>query len=110
MIITKETKERFVELLKSHEIIVVWRWTTQKYNNKDFKVIGAHNGLYWDFTPCIIDATGCKTNLSSKDIALQSVARSTSPHNTIKIALKNYRSYGIDAPEELVEQITWFKL
>lgn len=52
MIITKETKERFVKMLDKKQIIVICASIiNRKYPH--FKIIGADESGRWDFTPCV---------------------------------------------------------
>lgn len=62
MIITKETKERFVKMLKAHQIIVI---QCNKGNNRksyDYKFIGADVRGRYDFTPLVAEYSGYKSN------------------------------------------------
>ena len=62
MIITKETKERFVEMLKAGQIIVI---QCNKGNNRktyDYKFIGANDSGKWDFTPLVAEYSGYQNN------------------------------------------------
>lgn len=62
MIITKEMKERFVEMLKAGQIIVI---QCNKGNNRrtyDYKFIGANDSGKWDFTPLVAEYSWYKNN------------------------------------------------
>ena len=52
MIITKETKERFVKMLDKRQIIVI-RASVINRKYPHFKIIGADESGRWDFTPCV---------------------------------------------------------
>lgn len=59
MIITKETKERFVKMLDERQIIVIHaRYIHRRY--PQYKVIGANSEGKWDFTPCIVELSNCE--------------------------------------------------
>ena len=60
MVITKETKERFIKMLDKKQIIVI-RATLINRKYPHFKIIGADEYGRWDFTPCISYITDCKT-------------------------------------------------
>lgn len=62
MIISKETEDRFVQLLKESKIIVFYKRVSQSSRNFDYKFIGSDGSLRWDFTPMIAEITKCKTN------------------------------------------------
>lgn len=55
--ITKETKERFVRMLKRMEIIVFQCKKNSRRLTYDFKFIGANSCGKWDFNPLIEQAT-----------------------------------------------------
>lgn len=58
MIITTETKERFVKMLDENQIIIInARILDRKYPH--YKIIGANNSGKWDFTPCVAHVTNC---------------------------------------------------
>ena len=70
MIITEETKRRFVRMLDKWQIIVIRAsYVNRKYPN--FKIIGADEFGRWDFTPLASYVTGCKTiNVIGGEIAI----------------------------------------
>ena len=51
--VTKETKERFVKMLKNHEIIVINCKKNSRRLTRDFKFVGANSYGKWDFNPMI---------------------------------------------------------
>lgn len=55
MIITKETKERFVRMLKARKIIVIQCKKSSNRKTFNYKFIGANNSGKWDFTPMIAE-------------------------------------------------------
>lgn len=55
--ITNETKERFVKMLKNREIIVINCKKNPRRLTRDFKFIGANSYGKWDFTSMIEDFT-----------------------------------------------------
>lgn len=105
MTITRETKDRFVKMLANCEIVVIARRLSMKSDTRDYKFIGVHNGLKWDFTWCIVDATGCKTN--GKD-AFNITARSFSAGYLTELALKQFREEGIECSSELADNLAIF--
>lgn len=60
MIITEETKQRFIEMLKNRQIIVIQYRRHQR--SSVFKFIGANDRGKWDFTPCVADMAGIEYN------------------------------------------------
>jgi len=58
MIITKETKERFVRMLMNHEIIVIECKRNSNRRSYDYKFIGANSYGRWDFTPLVAEYSG----------------------------------------------------
>ena len=60
MIITNETKERFVKMLDKRQIIVI-RASVINRKYPHFKIIGADEFGRWDLTPCVSYITDCKT-------------------------------------------------
>lgn len=101
MIITRETKERFVQMLQAREIIVVGRKIKTNY---DFKFIGVHNGLKWDFTPTIAWCTGCKTNGSDSPTTM--TVRSYSADYLVEQTLKYMPSDCVYPPKELIQNVS----
>lgn len=101
MIITKETMERFVEMLQAREIIVVGHRIKTNY---DFKFIGVHNGLKWDFTPMIAYVTSCRTN-GSNNITSMTV-RSYSADYLVEQTLKNLPNHCVRPPRELAKNVS----
>ena len=66
MKIEKETKERFVQMLKDRQIIVI-RCYIPGRKNFYYKFIGANNSGKWDFTPMIAQiAQNYKNDVSNK--------------------------------------------
>ena len=59
---TNDVKQVFIELLGSHEIVTVSRKYGKTPSSFEHKFIGVHNGLKWDFTPLVIDLSGCNSN------------------------------------------------
>lgn len=62
MYIAKETKERFVKMLKAHQIIVIQCNKGSNRKNYDYKFIGADVCGRYDFTPLIAEYSGYKSN------------------------------------------------
>lgn len=62
MIITKETKERFIKMLKDRQIIVIQADLGKKRKTYDLKFIGANNDDKWDFTPLVVETSGYPSN------------------------------------------------
>lgn len=73
MIITKETKDRFVRLLKERKIIVIQCNKYPRSKNYNFKFIGADGYGRWDFTPLVAEFSGYKSNAKT-DIMFLSVS------------------------------------
>jgi len=70
MIITKETKERFVKMLDKGQIIVI-RASVVNRKYPHFKIIGADESGRWDFTPLVSYVTDCQTiNVVGGEIAI----------------------------------------
>ena len=101
MIITRETKERFVKMLQAREIIVVGRRIKTNY---DFKFIGVHNGMKWDFTPTVAYCTCCKTNGAS-DYTHMTV-RAFSANYLVEQTLKDMPNDMVYPPKELIEDVS----
>ena len=101
MIITRETKERFVEMLEKKEIIVVGRKIKTNY---DFKFIGVHNGMKWDFSPTVAYCTGCRTN-GVYDITHMTV-RSYSADYLVEQTLKNMPNDCVKVPKNLLDNVS----
>lgn len=62
MIISKETKERFVKMLNDRQIIVIQCNKSVKRNTYDFKIIGANDNGKWDFTPMVAEISDYPSN------------------------------------------------
>ena len=62
MVITRETKERFVKMLSKREIIVIQCDKGTNRKNYNFKFIGANSGGKWDFTPLVVETSGYPSN------------------------------------------------
>ncbi len=60
MIITEETKKRFMRMLADRQIIVI----QHKCHRASylFKFIGANDAGKWDFTPMVVDVAGIEYN------------------------------------------------
>jgi len=86
MIITNETKERFVKMLDKGQIIVICASViNRKYPH--FKIIGADESGRWDFTPCVSYITDCKTiPVTGGEIA---IAGTIDIVGVLQIALEN---------------------
>ena len=102
MYIEKETKERFVKMLAKHEIIVVWNRISSRSQTRNYKFIGAHNGLKWDFTYTVIDATSCKTN---GDSGYCVAARGYSSVYLVEKTLESFIEEGIKVPKDVFENV-----
>ena len=61
MVFEKETKERFVQMLKERQIIVI-RCGALRRTTYGFKFIGANNDGKWDFTPLLASYSNFPTN------------------------------------------------
>ena len=73
MIITKETKERFVKMLKAGQIIVI---QCNKGNNRrtyDYKFIGANDSGKWDFTPLVAEYSNYPNNKGCQYLTIRSL-------------------------------------
>lgn len=55
----KEMKERFVQMLKDRQILIVAGQQTAKNGDGDYKFIGANNDGKWDFTLLLGQLSGC---------------------------------------------------
>ncbi len=65
MIITKETKERFVKMLEARQIIVIQFDKSRSRETYDYKFIGASSDGKWDFTPLCAELSGHPNNSST---------------------------------------------
>ena len=71
MVITRETEERFVRMLKNREIIVIQCCKSVRRKTYDYKFIGANSYGKWDFTPLVENATSGKYSYRyHKDVRL----------------------------------------
>ena len=70
MIITKETKERFVKMLEKNQIIMI-QCNRSGRKTYDFKFIGSDGYGKWDFTPMVAEISGYPSN---KDTAIKYLA------------------------------------
>lgn len=105
MLIEKTTKERFVKMLQNHEIVCIFRRLSQRSDTYEYKFIGMHEGLKWDFTWCIADATGCETNGKS---GISIAVRSKSAQYLLETALKSFQADGIDCELKTINNICSF--
>ena len=62
MIITRETKQRFLTMLDARQIIVIQCNKSTNRKTYDFKFIGANSGGKWDFTPLVAETSGYPSN------------------------------------------------
>jgi hypothetical protein len=62
MIITEETKKRFVSMLVARQILVIECHRNPKDRHYEYKFIGANEKGKWDFTPMIEEVTDFKSN------------------------------------------------
>ena len=65
MLITLETKKRFVKMLKSKQIIVIECNKGNYRKTYAYKFIGANSGGRWDFTPLVAQYSHYRNNGSS---------------------------------------------
>ena len=68
--ITRETKERFVKMLKNRQVIVV-RCKKSARKTYNYKFIGANELGRWDFTPLVAEISGAQSD--GNDILLLSI-------------------------------------
>ena len=101
MVIPKELKERFVQMLKDRQIIVV-RCQFPNRKHCAYKFIGANNSGKWDFTPLISEFCNYPTN-TRKDIS-DRVVYGNDGAGIIQNALNN-PCFIIDVAEELSDYI-----
>ena len=98
---SKETKEKFVELFGNHEIVTISR----KYGNTpasyEHKIIGVQNGLKWDFTPLVIELSGCKANASR--MAARGFLK-----EIISGALQHLKNDGFNVPSHFILYVSDF--
>lgn len=59
---TKETKERFVEMLKNRQVIVIMCDKGTNRRTYNCKFIGANDSGKWDFTPLVAEKSGYPSN------------------------------------------------
>lgn len=103
MNITKETKERFVSMLKERQIIVIECDKSAKNKNYNYKFIGANEYGRWDFTPLVAEFSGypnnrnkCVMRLSVRGIDAAAIIADTlmnlENQDAIGIRIDNYHS------------------
>jgi len=73
MTITKETKERFVKMLKARQIIVIQCNKGSNRKTYDFKFIGANNSGKWDFTPLLAEYSNYSNNKGCQYLSIRSL-------------------------------------
>ena len=73
MIITKETKERFVKMLKAGQIIVIQCNKSSNRKTYDYKFIGANNSGKWDFTHLVAEYSNYPNNKGCQYLAIRSL-------------------------------------
>ena len=92
---TKETKSQFIGMFGKHEIVTISR----KYGNTpasfEHKFIGMHNGLKWDFTPLVVNLTGCKA--TAGDLAARGFSK-----EILASALQHLKNDGFYVPDHLI--------
>lgn len=71
MIITKETKERFLQMLDAGQIICI-RANKKGRATYDYKVIGANDSGKWDFTPMAATVSNYPNNRGGMELAIMS--------------------------------------
>ncbi|MCR5820729.1 MAG: hypothetical protein K6F94_07300 [Bacteroidaceae bacterium] len=101
MTIKKSTKERFIKTLEKRQIIVIWS-SIHNSVNRNYKFIGMWGDMKWDFTPTIVEATGCKTNGKTLN---EMAARSYSGYRLVELTLKKFKEEGIEVPADLLPNI-----
>lgn len=96
MIITEETKLRFVRMLAQRHIIVIQHRPTRRALS--FKFIGADDDGKWDFSPCVAETSGCKTygNAQRESISVGG----TDAADIIVKSLKNMAEEGLITKRE----------
>ncbi len=65
MIITNETKERFIKMLEDRQIIVIQVDKRRSRKTYDYKFIGSNSDGKWDFTPLCAHFSGYPNNSST---------------------------------------------
>ena len=65
MIITDETKQRFLRMLNERQIIVIQCDHGKSHKTYDFKFIGANSEGKWDFTPMMVEMSRYPSNKST---------------------------------------------
>lgn len=93
MIIEKETKERFVRMLKNRQIIVILCNKYPRSKNYNIKFIGADAHGRWDFTPLVAEFSGYKSNAKT-DIMFMAIF-DDDPAAVITDTLKKLKKQGI---------------
>lgn len=92
MVFTKETKERFVEMLKNRQIIVIERNSGNGRATYDCKFIGVCDSLKWDFTPLVAEYSGCPTN---KNVMVRLAVRCFDPVCVVEHTLNALQEDGL---------------
>ena len=98
---TKETKETFIELFGNHEVVTISRQYGKTPESFENKFIGVHNGLKWDFTPMIIDLSGCNANPSR-------LAARGFQKEILKLAFEELKKEGFEIPENFIRSTSDF--
>ena len=101
MYFTKETKECFIELFGNHEVVTISRRYGNTPASYEHKFIGVHNGMKWDFTPMIIDLSGCHTNKS--ELAARGFSKTI-----LTMAFLKLREEGFEIPENFFRSTSDF--
>ena len=103
MIITQDTKSRFVKMLMTGQVIVIESATRNKAN--DYKFIGASSNGRWDFTPMIAELTGSP----KRDDYVRYSVRSTDGIAVIANALVILREQGTPGIPKGNHETLYFK-
>lgn len=66
MIITEETKKRFLKMLNDRQIIVIQCNKGSQHKTYNFKFIGANSKGKWDFTPMVVEMSRFPSNKTTR--------------------------------------------
>ncbi len=92
MVITEETKLRFIAMLAKRHVIVI-QVKSHGSNHYRFKFIGADDSGKWDFTPMVADTAGVEYNGEMLNENLSIVAKDAA--DLIVKVIKNMAEDGL---------------
>lgn len=73
MIITEETKQRFLQMLNNRQIIVIQCNKGSQHKTYNFKFIGANSEGKWDFTPMVVEMSRFPYSTSIQHLSVRAL-------------------------------------